>query len=111
MPGKESRKYKALYFDIRIKDLEKYYSQTNPKGAYGKIKRFLVNHNFSHEQYSGYHSKYKTTDLEIFDLVHEMSEAFPWMQSCLTHFEVTNIGTNHDLMNLFSEEIDGPLEL
>lgn len=26
MPRKEAKKYKALYFDIRIKDLEKYYS-------------------------------------------------------------------------------------
>lgn len=25
------------------------------------------------EQYSGYHSKLKTTDLEIFDLIREMS--------------------------------------
>lgn len=37
MARKESKKYKALYFDIRIKDLEKHYSATNPKGAYKKI--------------------------------------------------------------------------
>ena len=55
MARTEARKYKALYFDIRIRDLEKYYSHTNPKGAYKKIKSFLIGHNFSHEQYSGYH--------------------------------------------------------
>lgn len=111
MARAEAKKYKALYFDIRIKDLERYYSATNPKGAYAKIQTFLTRRNFSHEQYSGYHSKYKTTDLEIFDLIYEMSNTFPWLQSCISHFEVTNIGTNHDLMNLFVEEIDEPIEL
>lgn len=56
-------------------------------------------------------SQYKTTDLEIFDLIREMSETFPWLQSCVNHFEVTNIGTNHDLMELFTEEIEGPSAL
>lgn len=108
MARKEGKKYKALYFDIRIKDLEEHYSKTRPKGAYGKIKRFMIRHNFSHEQYSGYHSMYKTTDLEIFDLVREMSDTFPWLQYCIHHFEVTNIGASHDLMELFTEEIEDP---
>lgn len=30
------------------------------------LKIFMSKHNFSHEQYSGYHFQYKTTDLEIF---------------------------------------------
>ncbi|MGL6201395.1 MAG: hypothetical protein ACRC3H_20935 [Lachnospiraceae bacterium] len=108
MPRKESRKYKALYFDIRIKDLEKHYSSVSPKGAYGKIKTFLTKRNFSHEQYSGYHSKYKTTDLEIFDLIREMSDCLPWLKHCINHFEVTNIGANHDLLDLFMESFDDP---
>lgn len=62
------------------------------------------------EQYSGYHSKFKTTDLEIFDLIRDMSEEFPWLQHCVNHFEVTNVGANHDLMNLFVEEIPEPME-
>ena len=111
MARQEAKRYKALYFDIRIKDLARYYSSTNPKGAYGKIQRFLIQHNFSHEQYSGYHSIHKTTDLEIFDLVREMSDTFPWLQHCINHFEVTNVGANHDLMELFAEELEDPAEL
>lgn len=111
MARREARRYKALYFDLRIKDLEEHYSRSNPKGAYGKISRFLAGHNFSHAQYSGYHSQYKTTDLEIFDLIREMSESFPWLQYCVNHFEVTNIGTNHDLMELFTEDIEEPTTL
>lgn len=49
MARKEAKKYKALYFDLRIKDLAEYYSKTNPKGAYAKISRFLAKHNFSHK--------------------------------------------------------------
>ena len=48
MARKEARRYKALYFDLRIKDLETYYSRSNPKGAYGRISRFLASHQFSH---------------------------------------------------------------
>ena len=34
-----------------------------------------------------------------------------WLQYCVNHFEVTNIGTNHDVMELFTEEIEEPTEL
>ena len=108
MASREAKHLKALYFDLRIKDLERYYSKTNPKGAYQRIQRFLLRHNFSHEQYSGYHSRFKTTDLEIFDLVHEMSREFPWLEKSMNHFEVTNIGANHDLMQLFEGDIEEP---
>lgn len=108
MAGREVKHYKALYFDLCVKNLEKYYSAKNPRGAYQKIQKFLLRRKFSHEQYSGYHSEYKTTDLEIFDLVHEMSGELPWLAKCLNHFEVTNVGTNHDLMHLFEEPILEP---
>ncbi len=101
----EVKRLKAIYFDMRIRDLENYYSKTNPKGAYKKIKAFMLNNGFEHEQYSGYHSKKKMTDLEVFDLIYAMSEELPWMQYCMNHFEVTNIGANHDLMELFSDDI------
>ena len=56
---------------LEVKDLKKYFSESNPNGAYGKIREYLEKREFSHEQYSGYHSKYKTTDLEIFDLIRD----------------------------------------
>lgn len=102
----ETRRYKAIYFDMRIKDLEKYFSATNPKGAYKKIKAFMINNGFEHEQYSGYHSKKKMTDLEVFDMIYNMSDELPWLQYCMNHFEVTNVGANHDLMELFKDDIE-----
>ena len=111
MAKREARHLKALYFDLRVKDLKEHFSETNPNGAYGRIRDYLVSRNFSHEQYSGYHSRYKTTDLEIFDLIQEMSDTFPWLQYCVNHFEVTNVGASHDLMGLFAEEIEEPSAL
>ena len=108
MARREAKHFKALYFDLRIKDLEEHYSRTRPKGAYEKIQKFLSRRNFSHEQYSGYHSLYKTTDLEIFDLIRDMSDA---LQHCVNHFEVTNVGANHDLMDLFTEDVADPVGL
>lgn len=108
MKGREAKHFKALYFDLCVKDLEKYYSATNPRGSYRKIHDYLLQRRFSHEQYSGYHSQYKTTDLEIFDLVYEMNKEFPWLGYCLSHFEVTNVGANHDLMQLFDEPFQEP---
>lgn len=106
MEKHEARQYKALYFDLCVKELKKHFSYSNPTGAYHKIKDYLSCHNFSHEQYSGYHSNYKTTDLEIFDLVREMGRTFCWLQKSLNHFEVTNIGANHDLMCIFTDGIE-----
>lgn len=111
MPRCEVRHLKELYFDLRSKDLREHYSQTNLKGAYALIQRFLTSHNFSHEQYSGYHSKHKATDLEIFDLIRDMSDTFPWLQYCANRFEVTTVNTNHDLMDPFAEGIEDPLNL
>ena len=105
MKRRDVKHFKALYFDLCVKDLEKYYSATNPRGAYRKIHDYLLQRQFSHEQYSGYHSQYKTTDLEIFDLIREMSHELSWLPYCLNHFEVTNIGANHDLMQLFEEAV------
>ncbi len=67
MARREAKHLKALYFDLRIKDLIEHYPQANPREAYALIQRFLTTHDFSNEQYSGYHSKHKTTNLEILD--------------------------------------------
>lgn len=44
--------------------------------------------------------------MNIFDIVENMSQEFPWLSQCANHFEVSDIGENHDLMNIFqlSEE-------
>lgn len=99
-----SRTYKALYFDLHVKSLKKYFSRINPNRAYREIRNYLLSRNFSHEQYSGYHSKYKTTDMDIFALIRDMRKAYGWLELCLKHFEVTDIGPDYDLMQIFRED-------
>lgn len=106
MARREARQYKALYFDIHINDLKKFYPKKNHLGAYTDIKRYLLRHAFTHEQWSGYHSKNRMTDLEIFDLVQDMANQMPWFSQCINHFEVTNVGTNYNLIDILE-----PVEL
>ena len=106
MPRQEKKYYKAIYFDLFINKLKEHYSYTNPKGAYGVIQRYMTKHDFSHAQFSGYHSNYQTTDANIFDIVGELNEKYEWLKYCVNHIEVTNIGENYDLSILFNTEED-----
>ena len=36
MARREAKHLKALYFDLRVKDLKEHFSETNPNGAYGE---------------------------------------------------------------------------
>lgn len=105
---RDTRQFKAIYFDLRIKELERHYSKKNPKGAYSRIKTFMLQHGFEHAQYSGYHSKKKMMDLEIVDMIEIMRESLPWLGKSAAHFEVTNIGANSDLMNVLADSIEDP---
>lgn len=110
MARREAKQYKALYFDLYIQSLKQFYPKKNHLGAYNDIKRYLLSHDFTHEQWSGYHSKKKMTDLEIFDLVQDMAQKMAWFSRCVNHFEVTNIGTNYNLIEILEPE-DSELDL
>ena len=69
----------------------------------------MLANGFIHAQYSGYHSAKRMTDLEVIDVVERMRDELPWLGKCANHFEVTNIGTNSDLMHLFADLIEDPL--
>ena len=103
MARRDTRQLKALYFDLRVKDLRRYFSADNPTRAYGLIQEFFRKHSFDHVQYSGYHSTQRLTDIEIFLLIRELIVAYPWLNQCVNRFEVTNIGVNHDLIRLFQD--------
>jgi virulence-associated protein VapD len=52
--ARESRRRYAINFDLTIAQLRKHYDKDHPKSAYGKIKRYMLKHGFSHRQWSGY---------------------------------------------------------
>ena len=109
MARREAKQFKALYFDLYVSELKKNYPGKNYLGAYGDIKRYLLKRDFTHEQWSGYHSKDKMTDLELFDLVQDLSDALPWFSMCINHFEVTNIGTNYNLVDILIPDALEPI--
>ena len=37
-----------------------------------------------------------------------MNRTLPWLAKCVNHFEVTNVGANHDLIELFTEVAEEP---
>lgn len=111
MAGREARQHKALYFDLRIQDLKRFYPKKNHLGAYADIKRYLLSHEFTHEQWSGYHSMKRMTDLEIFDLVQEMALQMSWLSRCINHFAVTNVGMNYNLLDILEPVELEPVEL
>lgn len=100
MSGRKARQYKALYFDLFINELKHNYPKRNYLNAYRDIKNYLLQHDFKHEQWSGYHSEKKMTDLDIFDLVQDISSKFTWLHKCINHFAVTNVGVNYNLIDI-----------
>ena len=104
MLNSDTYSFKALYFDLHIRDLSKYYSKSNPNGGYTEIKEFLIQQDFTHEQYSGYHSNFKTTDMRIFRLIKLMKSKMPWLSKCATKFAVMDVGENYNLMKLMDND-------
>ena len=103
MAEQENKKRRAVNFDLSEKKLRKYYSATNPKGAYSKISDFLEKHNFEHRQYSGYRSNETMTDIEIMDLMDELFTKMPWPDKCAEKMDITNIEAVYDVLQLRME--------
>lgn len=89
---------KAIYFDLRTKDLKKYYPSKHYRKAYRDIKHFLLKNGFIHRQWSGYVSKQPMYDTDIDELTIKLSITFPWLKQCVRRFDVTNIGRSYDYL-------------
>lgn len=94
---------KALNFDLDTNALKEHFSNTAE--AYAKIKVFLLENGFEHRQYSGYVSKEPLEDYEITDLITKLSQQFSWLYSCTKKFDVTDIGDQHDLVDILASNI------
>lgn len=103
MTKRDPKHYKALYFDMRIQALKEWYPKKNHLGAYKNMKRYLLKHGFRHEQWSGYHSTQKMTDLEIFELVEDMASELQWFSKCVNHFAATNVESNYNLIEILED--------
>lgn len=96
----ERKYYKALNFDLDRHKLQEYYPGANYRKAYSDLQRFFKLHQFSHRQGSGYISDSKLATADIYDLMDELSQQFPWIGECVNKIDVTNVGRQHDLKDL-----------
>ena len=83
-----------------------YYPGASYRHAYDDLKHFFKVHHFSHRQGSGYISDNKLTTADIYDLMDELSQQFPWIESCVNKIDVTNVGQQHDLTDLLKPTED-----
>ena len=91
---------RAINFDLNINALKENYSVTNPKGAYKEIRSFFEKNGFSHRQGSGYCSRNKLTDMELFEVMQKMFKTLPWLDVCSTKIDATDIGKVYDIKEL-----------
>lgn len=103
MPKETKRRY-AINFDLKISNLEKHYSKTNPKGAYKEIARYMAKNGFSHRQWSGYISDKTMTRTELVDFTKALHKQFPWLINCEENLDATVITSIFDIKQMI---IDG----
>lgn len=92
----ERKKFKAINFDLIIKNLEKYYPK-HYTNAYKDIRDFFERNGFEHRQGSGYCSKDKITDSNVTDIIYSLKNELTWLPKCVSRLDVTDIGKNYDM--------------
>lgn len=108
----ERRYLKAINFDLDTHKLQAQYPGANYSNAYYDLRRFFKKHGFEHRQGSGYISLNKLATADIYDLMDDLTQALPWIGDCVNKIDVTNIGQQHDLIDLVrTEQLDLDAEL
>lgn len=100
----ERRYYKAINFDLDTKKLKNYYPRYQK--AYSDLARFFKAKNFSHRQGSGYVSNERLISADIIELISDMSDNFPWAETCIKKIDVTNVMAQYDLTPLLNAQED-----
>ena len=99
MPEEIKHRY-AINFGLTIEQLRKFYSKTNPKGAYSKIKSYMKKHGFTHRQWSGYISDKVMTKSKLVDFTMELHQTFSWLINCDGSMDATVISEIFDIKQM-----------
>ena len=103
---KETKRRYAINFDLTIEQLERFYSATNPKGAYSKIRSYMKKNGFTHRQWSGYISDRTMTKSDLVDFIMELHQAFPWLIKCEGSMDATVITDIFDMKQMILDTMD-----
>lgn len=86
---------KFIAFDLDTKQLKMFMDRYQT--AYEKIKKFMLDNNFKHEQGSCYISNIAMTHSEIQDIVEDLNNKYDWFAPSVKKLCVTDVGRKYDL--------------
>jgi len=96
MSDKNTRK--LINFDLRIKDLERYYvpySKKEYNNAYYEIRSYLTSEGFSWRQGSGYESDLPISTYKALRTLAKAKDKMPWLEKCVRDLTITEIGRTY----------------
>lgn len=94
----QRKTYKAINFDLETTALSAHFS--SPTQAYAKLRADFKRQGFEHRQGSGYLSTKKLDDYQLNAKISIIAQRNPWLATCATQFDVTNVGKAHSLLGL-----------
>jgi virulence-associated protein VapD len=106
----ESRRYKAVNFDLDTQSLRKLFGESGRSTAYFQVGRFLKKRGFEHRQGSGCHSTMTMSDSETVDLIVALYKELDWLPGCVQKLDGTNIGREYDLDSIAKRYIQDEKE-
>jgi cell filamentation protein len=102
----ESKRRRYINFDLDSAQLRSELGgETGRKGAYGRIKSYMLKQGFDHRQGSAYMSGAPLSDAEVYDITDQLVRQYPWLSVCTNGYDVTNVGTTHDYIFVLRQYI------
>lgn len=86
----EAKRKKAINFDLSTSELRKIFGYCGTAMAYGLIKKFMLEHEFEHRQYSGYISKNPMSFIQVEDIIKKMSIEYSWLHKVVEKMDEIN---------------------
>ena len=103
------KKHRAINFDLNTKALKEYYPSHNWRKAYKDIDKFLAANGIVHRQWSGYITSEPISNIKLIAILKKKSAEYPWLKHCATHFDVTDVGKHHDMLDTLKNPSIGKL--
>lgn len=97
---------KAINFDLYDALLKKYYPSKSYKKGWLDIRKFLVQNNFTHRQYSGYVSNSHISMTDTIQLIRNMSKYLYWLKYCVKEFDVTIVSDEYSMKKYIHQDND-----
>ncbi|MDB7980804.1 hypothetical protein [Faecalicoccus pleomorphus] len=98
---------KAINFDLDTRKLKELYPSTSPNGwrqAWAQIESFLKEQGSIHVQYSGYQSLEPMWTNEVFIVMENLQNKYPWFRDCATSADVTIVTDRYNILEYLKNQ-------